>query len=72
MPPWSPYKTKKHRNGVYGRRWWVLQRKPKSRGHITIDQHIYKNVILVSGITKLSLWTENVGLMTWIGSLLWQ
>jgi len=35
----------------------------QTRGHITINPHIYKNVILVSKITKMPLWAENVGPM---------
>jgi len=40
-----------------------------SRGHITTNAQIYKNVILVSRITKMSLWAKNVGPMKWTGSL---
>jgi len=39
----------------------------QTRGHITTDPHIYKNVILVSKITKMPLWVENAGPMTWTG-----
>jgi len=37
------------------------------RGHITIDSDNYKNVILPLRITKMPLWAENVGPMTWMG-----
>jgi len=48
------------------------RRRPKIRGHITTDQSIYKKVILVSIITKMSLWVENVGLKMWTGTLTWR
>ena len=32
-----------------------LQRRPKFRGNITADPHIYKNVIMGCGITKMPL-----------------
>ena len=49
----------------------------KKHGHITIVQRIYKTVILPLLITKMPLWAENVGLVTWTGygakmAMMWQ
>jgi len=58
--------AKKCNNRVWGRWWWLPHetKNTKSRGHITIDSHIYKNVILVIKITKVSLWAQNDGLIS--------
>jgi len=37
------------------------------RGHIKFATHICKNVIIPLRITKMPLWVENVGPMTWTG-----
>jgi len=43
----------------------------KTWSHHHIVAHIYKIVILSLIITKMPLWTENDGLVTWTGSLTW-
>jgi len=47
------------------------KRRPKTRGHITTDQHIYQIFILVSKVTKMPPWVEYASPMTWTGSLTW-
>ena len=42
------------------------------RGHIKFATHICKNVIIPLRITKMPLWVENVGPMTWTGWLTWR
>jgi len=40
---------------------------PPIRGHIKYATQNYKNAIIQLKITKMPLWAENVGLMTWTG-----
>jgi len=42
-------------------------KRPNSHGQINYATSIYKNVILPLIITKMLLWDENVGPMTWTG-----
>jgi len=42
------------------------------RGHITTDSHNYKNVIMPLRITKMPLWAQNAGPMTWTDWLTWR
>jgi len=41
-----------------------IKRRPKFRGHITIDPHIYKNAIIGCKIKKMPLWAKNAGPIT--------
>jgi len=45
----------------------MLENPQKKCGHIKYVTLIYENVILPLRITKMPLWTENVGPMTWTG-----
>jgi len=44
-----------------------MKKKTLKRGHIITIANIEKTVILPLKITKMPLWAENVGLVTWIG-----